>query len=434
MIINAALEDWDNRIEYYLPNTSDKRWFENQSYLRTLGDYLTKDYMEKGAIPQNVTPEYRDVIYQHKDNLKGTGKNYLYIINILNVLYFFDNQDDGFNFVDPIILEDVRNGFCNIIFIQDTEGMSGMYGTRTENDFKIIQKWCEKSKIPFKSVHYICGNLLSKEVAEKQGCGFNVIPLTVQDIWINIDSFPDEVMDFKPTDEKYLYLNYSRRPRYHRVFFYSSLLKENLFNIGTNSFNDMGWPIPFGQLKISDPTISEYAQKLFDMSPITIDRENASDDITLYMNLNDYERTFISVVTETLYEEGTLFNSEKIWKPIITGHPFIILGNRYHLKWLKDQGFKTFDKWIDESYDNELRMEDRSNKIISELKRLSELPVDTLKLIREEMKPICIYNKELMKERIKNRFHKNNKFDRLLPTSEEIKKIYLSTIDTKNLI
>ena len=196
----------------------------------------------------------------------------------------------------------------------------------------------------------------------------------------------------------------------------------------------MGWPIPFGQLKVSDPDIGEYAQKLFDMCPITIDRENASDDITLYMNLNDYERTFISVVTETLYEDGTLFNSEKIWKPIIMGHPFIILGNRSHLKWLKDQGFKTFDKWIDESYDQEYRMEDRSKKIVSELKRLSELPIEELKVIREEMKPICRFNKDLMMERVKNRFHTENKFYRLLPTSEEIRKIYSQRVQNKRII
>lgn len=160
------------------------------------------------------------------------------------------------------------------------------------------------------------------------------------------------------------------------------------------------------------------------MSPITIDRENTSDDITLYMNLNDYERTFISVVTETLYEEDILFNSEKVWKPIIVGHPFLLLGNKGHLQWLRDEGFKTFGEWIDESYDQMDRMEDRSNKIVSEIKRLKNMSMEELMTIREEMKPICEHNKNLMKQRVKERFYEGEEFERLLPTSKEIHKIY----------
>ena len=186
----------------------------------------------------------------------------------------------------------------------------------------------------------------------------------------------------------------------------------------------MGWPLPINQLHRSDPMVVEHAKELYRMSPVLIDRENASDDITLYMNLNDYERTFISVVTETLYEEDTLFNSEKIWKPIIMGHPFILLGNQYHLQWLRDQGFKTFGKWIDESYDTEPRMEDRSNKIISELKRLGEMDIDQLKGIREEMNEVCRFNKDHMRNRVKQRFYGNGVYDRNQPTTEQLMKIY----------
>jgi len=424
MKIYAALEDWDDVIKHHLPNGCNKNWVEEGGYLRTLGTYLSKDYLDKGVVPHVVLPDYSGVEYIHKSALVGTNKKYLYIIFILNVTFFSENAEDGFKYVDPKVLEDVKNGKCNIVFIQDTEGMSGMKGTQTEFDFLLIQKWCDNSGLPSSNVHYICGNVLSDQVAKRQGCSFNVIPLTVQDIWINIEDFPNKIMDFNPTDEKYLYLNYSRRPRYHRVFFYSSLLKEGIFHKGTNSFNDMGWPLPINQLHRSDPMVVEHAKELYRMSPVLIDRENASDDITLYMNLNDYERTFISVVTETLYEEDTLFNSEKIWKPIIMGHPFILLGNQYHLQWLRDQGFKTFGKWIDESYDTEPRMEDRSNKIISELKRLGEMDINELKRIREEMNEVCRFNKDHMRNRVKQRFYGNGEYDRNQPTTEQLMKIY----------
>jgi hypothetical protein len=421
--ILAALEDWDDDINYWLPNTSPKIWRRDEgSYLNTLGPYLTKDYIEKGVIPNSITPEYYNVEYKHKDEL--IGKKYLYLINILNVLYFHENKNFGFGFVDHRILDDVRDGNCYIVFIQDTEGMSGMPNRSSQYDFKHIHDWCNKMNIPTNNVYYICGNLLSKDVAKQQGCDINIVPITVQEIWVNINNFPNEAVKFKPTNDKFLYLNYSRRPRYHRLFFYSSLLKEGIFNDGTNSFNTMNWPIPYGELMQSDKDIVSYAEELYKMSPVTIDRENASDDITLYMRLKDYEDTFISIVTETLYEPDILFNSEKIWKPLIVGHPFMVLGNQYHLKWLKEQGFKTFDKWIDESYDNEWRMEDRSNKIIQELKKLKKLGLDNLIQMRLEMEETCVYNKKLMKERTMDKFYENNLCHHLKPTADTLMKIW----------
>ena len=106
------------------------------------------------------------------------------------------------------------------------------------------------------------------------------------------------------------------------------------------------------------------------------------------------------------------------------GTPIFLLGNQNHLQWLRDQGFKTFGRWIDESYDNEPKMEDRSNKIISELKRFSEMSMDELKKNREEMNEVCRFNKDLMKLRIKERYYRNGVFDRNQPTTNELKNIH----------
>jgi len=74
------------------------------------------------------------------------------------------------------------------------------------------------------------------------------------------------------------------------------------------------------------------------------------------------------------------------------------------------------------------KMEDRSNKIVSEIKRLKTMSIGQLMTIREEMKPICEHNKNLMKQRVKDRFYEGNDFERLLPTSKEIHKIYENII------
>jgi len=428
-MVYAALENWDDRINTWLPNTCPTDWYETSGVLNTLGSYLSSNYIKSNVIPQNTLPEYYNVIYKHKEELIGKT-NYVYIVPIFDVLYFGNHKDLGFKTVDARILEDVRKGLCDIILIQDIEGMSGGIGGGGEFDFCILNDWVRESNLPGNKVHYLSANLHSKKVAEGiYGASYNTIPVTVQDIWVHIDNYPGPALEFNPRDDKYLFLSYSRRPRTMRVYFYSALVRDGLINKGTVSFNFLDLAPPYSQMHELDPKIRSPLLELYNMCPLLIDRENVSDDITLYMNLNDYESTFIFVVNETLHEENVLFHSEKIWKPIVTGHPFIILGNKGHLQWLKKQGFKTFDKWIDESYDMMDSMVDRCNAVTKELIRFSKMSVEELKVIRKEMFDTCNYNKQVMRKRIKQRYYINDRFERLLPQSLEIHRIFNQTVE-----
>lgn len=63
------------------------------------------------------------------------------------------------------------------------------------------------------------------------------------------------------------------------------------------------------------------------------------------------QESFVYVVTETCFWEHKSHLTEKIFKPIISRMPFILVGCSFNLEYLKSYGFKTFDKWFDESYD-----------------------------------------------------------------------------------
>lgn len=54
-----------------------------------------------------------------------------------------------------------------------------------------------------------------------------------------------------------------------------------------------------------------------------------------------YENSLLTVITETHFEDEITFLSEKIFKPISAGHPFIVLGNAGTLAVLESLGFKT---------------------------------------------------------------------------------------------
>lgn len=69
------------------------------------------------------------------------------------------------------------------------------------------------------------------------------------------------------------------------------------------------------------------------------------------VNPRCYTDTWFSLVTETIFDYPHTFRTEKIWKPILMAHPFVVAANKGYLKDLREAGFQTFDSVIDESYD-----------------------------------------------------------------------------------
>ena len=168
-----------------------------------------------------------------------------------------------------------------------------------------------------------------------------------------------------------------------------------------------------------------YVQELYAKSPLLIDKDNTHNDITVHVPLNDYSSTFINVVGETLYSSNTLFLSEKTWKPMIVGSPFIIVGSPGVLRYLKNEGFRTFDRWIDESYDNEINHAKRFNKIVNLIRDLSKKPIKELVQIRKEMMEVCFHNKELMKVRTREKFlNEKGKYIHHKPTSDILNQLW----------
>jgi len=117
-------------------------------------------------------------------------------------------------------------------------------------------------------------------------------------------------------------------------------------------------------------------------------------------NKDIYGRCLINLVTETFYlpiwnKIGHLFISEKTFKPIVAKQMFIIVGPKGTLQFLKNLGFKTFDNFIDESYD---QMPDniRIFKAIEELKKITKR-YDLVDL-EEKTRYIREYNHDRLKE------------------------------------
>jgi hypothetical protein len=99
---------------------------------------------------------------------------------------------------------------------------------------------------------------------------------------------------------------------------------------------------------------NHYKTVLTDNYPKTVDVEDLVNQVpNLINNLEIYERSQLTAVTESHFNQtGGLFITEKTFRPLLVGHPFMILGQTGTLKKLRSWGFITDFDGIDQSYDD----------------------------------------------------------------------------------
>ena len=120
----------------------------------------------------------------------------------------------------------------------------------------------------------------------------------------------------------------------------------------------------------------------------------ADSDHSAIYNVEDFNKSAISVVLETVFDER-IHLTEKILRPIACGHPFLLANGPGSLKYLRKYGFKTFHPYINESYDQEENNDIRLQMIGDEIERICNLNnVDQQELLNQCQK-IANFNKKL---------------------------------------
>jgi len=230
--------------------------------------------------------------------------------------------------------------------------------------------------------------------------------------------------------EKY-YLMYNRNSaRLHRPYFVNGLFENGILNKGiislfkTDDFDKMLKDEKLERtLGITKSDYSNWKSNIDKWYPLVIDNGN-EHEVAWYHNFlsrkDEYEKTYFSIVSETNAESEYLFITEKTLKPIMNLHPFFINGNPGILKHLHSIGFKTFDKWWDESYDLELNFKKRTEMSLKEIKSIcSKTPTEMIEMIKE-MQPILEYNKNLLRELFVNGEFENKLLKQLSEPTELI--------------
>ena len=118
-----------------------------------------------------------------------------------------------------------------------------------------------------------------------------------------------------------------------------------------------------------------------------------SDSSAVY-NPQDFAQTRCSIVLETVYDQR-IHLTEKTLRPIACGHPFMILNGPGALETIRSYGFKTFQPYINESYDKEQSPTKRMDMVLREMRRINGESEKYQKWIWEGCAEIAEYNKKL---------------------------------------
>lgn len=340
-------------------------------------------------------------------NYENIDKSKPYIINLFIVpqKWSVDEQDilEGF---PSCIQDDLFNGKAFLLINNDWESWS--------RDFLLtIYKKLSKSKLNPLKVLYLC-NAIDIEHEHYKICIDKKIPK-----WLQIkvlysphvfNNWPYILPFFKHDKnviktKRFLCLN--RVVRDHRLMLtgllsYHDLLDKGFFSLGPTEIQFSNY------IKEKPRDIVEGLEKIKNSIPIVLDTPDFQTNHVGWDSLpiEYYQKSYFSLVSGTFAckdQELSRGINEKELKPILAKHPFILWNRPFTLKYLRGEGFLTFDKWFDESYDNEEDDYKRLTMIVQEVKRLCSLPTKTLDIIINNMAHVLDHNYNNATERLSDR-------------------------------
>ena len=381
---------------------SDKDFYDTHN-----GHYMR---CAKGTFYSSELKEHFKINHIDVDNI-DENTNYIYLIECVTQ----DAVYSGFSKIPQKVIDLTNQGRCKVIFSYEAEGDLDI---EYFNDWYTLTYKPREKEIKF-SNFYILHCELTCEKNNKTPINFfnsthhfDSLSFELNKIIENnnhrqldkfdYDFYRKKIKDVDIDDKSKHFLCYLRncgRPHRNAIasyFQYNTLWDKNNLSFLKNSFRG---DIP------KDILPKQYWSSSVDLNTlpkIEIDTQNLQDtqgfDTSFSSNWKHYQETFLSVVSETIYEGKNNFFSEKICKPLVNLHPFIVMSTPYTLRKLQEFGFKTFHPFINENYDHEEDIAVRTKLIFEELDNFQKKSNEELKDWWRKILPILEHNQTRLLE------------------------------------
>jgi hypothetical protein len=201
-----------------------------------------------------------------------------------------------------------------------------------------------------------------------------------------------QIHDLVMQHPQWVFVNYNRKPRGHRIDLVNKLLENDLQHQGVISLGKSNDVYSDGSKQTTCLLLGEepadYAQEgNWGMSM----EFGIPHDIHSLGNMQTWQAHFLTVVSETeFWPWDNTFVSEKTWKPILGMRPFVINGQTKIYQYLRQHGFRTFNHYWPHI---DIESGDVHDTIVEVITWLASLPRAELARLYQEMLPDLIYNR-----------------------------------------
>jgi hypothetical protein len=326
---------------------------------------------------------------------------------------YFTGQEGilEFGHIPPHVLQQIRIGNGYILINHSMEAFMQPVHLEVLHSYFRSTRQC-----PLHKIIYVTGCVNAEEIYEEY-CTARNIPdtpharLSIVPFHTAFTSFvvntkeagaePDYDTETIPPK---LFLMWNRRLRDHRIELAVNLERHNLVDRSLISFSNEHQDFP-GRSAIAQFNYDrllhifnidrEYTDRFIARLPLILDgEENVMQMCQDYGNVTRsyYQQSLVSIVTETNFYEREVSLTEKSFKPAKEKHPFITAGAKGVLKGMHRLGFRTFNEFWDESYDDIVDDGERMNKIMEIIGQIGTWTPDQILDFRRRVKPILEHN------------------------------------------
>lgn len=357
-------------------------------------------------------------------NLINNSQN---VVDIFDMMAFDYQLDEMYNFFSKYQSYEFKNEDKLVILHHDTDYYhstkieNGNAGNNVYNVIKILAHF----NISTYHIVFVTNSVGGKQKIELDHlCNiFNMDPIKL--IEFNLFYyFPDEdcLGSQLKLQKDYLFSSLNGVPRTHRKTLLCSIIEKDLLKNGMLSWGQgAGDNENSGLLRVNNSvpvalpeeinlrtitpkytrineelSLCNTSKRLHGKHQATLESAFRSDNIYGIPNGTDtrwrvdfLQESLIYIVTETVGNYPHVFLTEKTWKAMISNMPFMIVGAPNSLKYLKNNGFKTFDSIWDESYDEIENLFERIDRITDVL---AELSTQNLNELFQKCIPIVEHN------------------------------------------
>jgi len=328
--------------------------------------------------------------------------------------------------INPIILNNIRNNNCKLVFENSFEGQPLVSEDSNINFLEPMYDTLKELNIPPENIIYITANAIATE-EHKKWCDVNNIQSRMNVIGIFMEAIAAKEKGvigelWNHTFDEHL--NIIRNKSNVKHFIKTHRSDRHFKTIPTHHLWSKG---------LEDTIYTHH--RIYARDGIGYPDTNDSDTKewleSLLNTKEDFEKTFPYFIEDTCKEQVENFKSERVftkdiyklslfnihpsswplWKESLflrmglffhmwEYQPFIVFGNVNSLKALTERGYETFPEIFDESYDSIKDNGKRLKMVCEEIEKVSRLPLDECFKLYESVKDKLIHNRTLLNKNV----------------------------------